>query len=593
MVYYTDGTDSCRVEEAIKEQKGVQNYKVLSRTRMECLSMGASANDDVNALRFLNLETSDENILAVSKLQTVREKDRCDFAVTDIDKLIEGGQSPCTTGPETIDIGLLCEGEGGHVLPAVNLDEFAAGTEDTATHGSEMFAATEMLSCDSTNCLGDGALGTGGVLDGERLTIGGELIDGGGSSGYDLVGKDDMDGLLLDAPVTETKEVAEETGKVDEVSSGRTNEEGREERQIVNPEVQDVSRLMSYICSQAVLKGKEGCSTVNMVGSDMSSEELRKSCDEFDVCEMLRLYSMERSVENIVKFETLFTHGWKFESEQHDNGGSNNGTSGETVCGVGGGEDCTVDKSAVTHVEGEDELLPGDNLLLVRECESKEICGDVFDVVGSEGCEGRMDAMVGIGGGMKEGCDNDVLLYSGEGGGMGGNWGMVAPWWAMRGAPVEMTAATGTQCGKRGRERGSTGSCQVSDEELLRRRPKKKRRAAKFDKPVPSRFCHVCSRTPKNVRLAVCTRIQQGTCRKVICEKCFAKYGYGRFESALRMDSQWLCPHCQGCCPDRAQCRTYQRINDRLRVSRLRQETARAASTTGTRTDAPRAALQL
>lgn len=116
-------------------------------------------------------------------------------------------------------------------------------------------------------------------------------------------------------------------------------------------------------------------------------------------------------------------------------------------------------------------------------------------------------------------------------------------------------------------------SKQISDDELLRLKPKKQRRAAKFDKPIPSRFCHVCSRTPKNVRLAVCSKIKEGICRKVICEKCFDEFGYGDFEAALETGtSSWCCPHCSDKCPDRAQCRTYQRINDRLRVNRLKQE---------------------
>lgn len=125
---------------------------------------------------------------------------------------------------------------------------------------------------------------------------------------------------------------------------------------------------------------------------------------------------------------------------------------------------------------------------------------------------------------------------------------------------------------------------QITDDELLRLKPKKKRRAAKFDKPVPSRFCHVCSRTPKSVRLAVCSKIKFGTCRKVICEKCFDSYGYGDFEMAkITNETDWLCPHCNDNCPPRAQCRTYQRINDRLRISRLKQERPRGRSSRSSR----------
>lgn len=117
---------------------------------------------------------------------------------------------------------------------------------------------------------------------------------------------------------------------------------------------------------------------------------------------------------------------------------------------------------------------------------------------------------------------------------------------------------------------------QITDSQLLQLKPKKKRRSARFDNPVPSRFCHICSRTPKNVRLAVCGKIRLGTCRKVVCEKCFGIYGYGDFAKAYDTSkTEWMCPHCQGGCPARAQCGTYQRINDQLRVTRLKQERPR------------------
>lgn len=114
---------------------------------------------------------------------------------------------------------------------------------------------------------------------------------------------------------------------------------------------------------------------------------------------------------------------------------------------------------------------------------------------------------------------------------------------------------------------------QITDEELLQLKPKKKRRSAKFENPIPSRFCHVCSRTPKNIRIAVCSQIREGTCRKVVCEKCFLDYQFGTFDHALNLrTSNWICPHCLEECPPRAQCSTYGRINDRLRVNRLKQE---------------------
>lgn len=121
-------------------------------------------------------------------------------------------------------------------------------------------------------------------------------------------------------------------------------------------------------------------------------------------------------------------------------------------------------------------------------------------------------------------------------------------------------------------KRSASGEYEVTEAEaaLLLMKPKKCRKKAKFDSPVASRFCHICSRTPKNVRLAVCKKICDGVCRKVICEKCFVDYQYGNFEEAITF-KEWLCPHCSGICPKRAQCGTYSRINDKLRVTRLKQ----------------------
>jgi hypothetical protein len=127
--------------------------------------------------------------------------------------------------------------------------------------------------------------------------------------------------------------------------------------------------------------------------------------------------------------------------------------------------------------------------------------------------------------------------------------------------------------------KAGTNGDMLTDEQLLKLLPKKVRKKAKFDSPVASRFCHVCSRTPKNVRLAVCANIRDGVCRKVVCERCFDEYAYGVFDDAYVYGSDWTCPHCQGKCPARAQCRTYGRINDRLRVTRLKQP--RRAGTIG------------
>lgn len=102
--------------------------------------------------------------------------------------------------------------------------------------------------------------------------------------------------------------------------------------------------------------------------------------------------------------------------------------------------------------------------------------------------------------------------------------------------------------------------------------PKLKRKKAKFASPKPSRFCHLCSRTPKTVRQVVCANIHEEayTCRKVVCEKCFTDNEWD-WEAASTgpAAATWVCTHCRDTCPARSQCRTYRRTNERLRVKRL------------------------
>lgn len=127
----------------------------------------------------------------------------------------------------------------------------------------------------------------------------------------------------------------------------------------------------------------------------------------------------------------------------------------------------------------------------------------------------------------------------------------------------------------------------LSTTDINRLKPKKSRRAAKFDHPSPSRFCHVCSRTPKNVRLAVCSNIREGVCRKVVCEKCFIAYNLGDFEAANNLAvTNWRCTHCTHTCPARAQCRTYQRVNDQLRLDRLLNNKKRGCDSNGPHNEA-------
>ncbi|KAA8493543.1 hypothetical protein FVE85_4680 [Porphyridium purpureum] len=83
----------------------------------------------------------------------------------------------------------------------------------------------------------------------------------------------------------------------------------------------------------------------------------------------------------------------------------------------------------------------------------------------------------------------------------------------------------------------------------------------------PSRFCHICTKSAKVVRQAVCYNVQTGSCRKVICEKCFAENGWD-FELATAPDNEWYCCHCMRICPTRAQCNVYKKNTQRTRPSR-------------------------
>jgi hypothetical protein len=120
---------------------------------------------------------------------------------------------------------------------------------------------------------------------------------------------------------------------------------------------------------------------------------------------------------------------------------------------------------------------------------------------------------------------------------------------------------------------GAVPIASVSDEQLLAMRPLKPRKKATFESPTPSNYCHICSRTPnRGIRLAICAGLREGHCRKVVCEKCFTDYSLGcTFMEAADCAVNWKCVHCQGICPERAQCRTYQNVNRKLRLQRLRQ----------------------
>lgn len=60
----------------------------------------------------------------------------------------------------------------------------------------------------------------------------------------------------------------------------------------------------------------------------------------------------------------------------------------------------------------------------------------------------------------------------------------------------------------------------------------------------PSRFCHICLRRAGRVTLLACGNALEGSCRKVVCEKCFESFGWD-WAAALKPNSMWTCTHCR------------------------------------------------
>lgn len=105
------------------------------------------------------------------------------------------------------------------------------------------------------------------------------------------------------------------------------------------------------------------------------------------------------------------------------------------------------------------------------------------------------------------------------------------------------------------RERANIGK-EVKPQKIIRK-PKT------YAKPVASRFCHICSRMPrKGQGSAICKKIAEGLCRKIVCEHCIREQGWD-YDAICKNKGQWICPHCANNCPSRSQCHIYNRINAR------------------------------
>ncbi len=82
----------------------------------------------------------------------------------------------------------------------------------------------------------------------------------------------------------------------------------------------------------------------------------------------------------------------------------------------------------------------------------------------------------------------------------------------------------------------------------------------------PSRYCHVCVRLASLFGYVACANISAGTCRKVVCKRCFEKLNWDWH--AAKNDPSWACCHCAGICPERASCSTYGKSNKKRKTRR-------------------------
>jgi hypothetical protein len=92
------------------------------------------------------------------------------------------------------------------------------------------------------------------------------------------------------------------------------------------------------------------------------------------------------------------------------------------------------------------------------------------------------------------------------------------------------------------------------------------RKSRTYARPTPSQHCHVCSRRPTEASPhSVCGNLTRGKCRKTVCEKCLIQYGLPLDAARNAQETGWVCPHCNGKCPERAQCHIYDRTSERRR----------------------------
>jgi len=141
---------------------------------------------------------------------------------------------------------------------------------------------------------------------------------------------------------------------------------------------------------------------------------------------------------------------------------------------------------------------------------------------------------------------------------------------------------------RRGRTREATGW--NSDGEL-RERSSSMRNSVRRSSPGPaSRFCHICARTQRTARHITCANFKRGECRKSVCEKCFNTYNWD-WDVASQPDSDWVCTHCRNCCPSKARCVIYEKVNNKRREKSLSKD-GRRRTPSSSPARGPRGGLQ-
>lgn len=60
---------------------------------------------------------------------------------------------------------------------------------------------------------------------------------------------------------------------------------------------------------------------------------------------------------------------------------------------------------------------------------------------------------------------------------------------------------------------------------------------------IPSRFCHICTRATRPTETVVCGNVSRGSCRKIICHRCFNSLSAEA--QRPRASGIWECTHCR------------------------------------------------